>query len=284
MKHILISLTVFAAFTLTVAARPATATLGVDIVRTVYFSALDDKGAPITDLTAADLTVKEGGKERTIAVVQPATTPMTVALFVDDAGTGAFQSAVAQFFDATYGHATYALSVMNPQPIKVADYTADTGLLRTAIGRLGQRGRIPADTEQIVEAVAGAAKELQQLNAPRPVIVVMTVRGEKPLSDLADTALSNLRISGASLHLPYITGNELGKVLGDGPKQSGGMIQQASAGVALGPVLAKIADNLMHQYVLRYTIPDGVKPNDRLSLSTSRKGVKLLAPSRLPDK
>jgi hypothetical protein len=40
----------------------------------------------------------------------------------------------------------------------------------------------------------------------------------------------------------------------------------------------------MHQYVLTYNIPDGVKLNERLSLATSRKGVTLLAPSRLPDK
>jgi len=36
--------------------------------------------------------------------------------------------------------------------------------------------------------------------------------------------------------------------------------------------------------VLTYTIPDGVKLSDRLSLTTSRKDVKLLAPTRLPDK
>jgi hypothetical protein len=49
-------------------------------------------------------------------------------------------------------------------------------------------------------------------------------------------------------------------------------------------VLAKIADNLMHQYVLTYTNPAGVKLNEKLSLTTRLKGVTLLAPSRLPDK
>jgi hypothetical protein len=209
---------------------------------------------------------------------------MQVAFLVDDAGTGAFQTAVAQFIDATLGHAQYAVSVLSPQPIKVANYTADVDALKTALGRMGQRGRISVDGEQVIEAVGGAAKELQQRKAARPVIVVLTVSGEKALSDLADSALSNLKGSGASLNVLYITGIQLGKVLGDGPKQSGGMIQQANGGVALGPVLAKIADNLMHQYVLTYNIPDGVKLNERLSLATSRKGVTLLAPSRLPDK
>ena len=62
------------------------------------------------------------------------------------------------------------------------------------------------------------------------------------------------------------------------------MTQQVSRGVTIAPVLAKIADNLTHQYVLTYTIPDGVKLSDRLSLTTSRKDVKLFAPTRLPDK
>lgn len=288
MKRILISLPVFAAFILAVtdrvAATPGTAAPGADVLRTVYFSAVDDKGAPVTDLTAADLAVKEGGKERPIAGVQRATAPMHVAVFVDDAGTGAFQSAVAQFFDATRGRAQYSVSIMNPQPIRVANYTADFDALRAAIGRLGPRGRVSVDGEQIVEAVGGAAKELQQLRAVRPVIVVLTVSGEKALSDIADSAMSNLKDSGASLHVLYITGNNLGRVLGDGPKQSGGMIQQASPGVPLGPVLAKIADNLAHQYILSYSIPDGTKLSDRFSLTTSRKDVKLLAPSRVPDR
>jgi hypothetical protein len=288
MKRILISLLAFAAFaqmvTDRVAATAGTAAPRADVLRRVYFSALDDKGAPVTDLTAADLTVKEGGKDRQIAGVQPATAPMHVAIFVDDAGTGAFQTAVSQFFGTTLGHARFAVSVMNPQPIKVVDYTADVDDLKAAIGRLGQRGRVVADGEQIVEAVGEAAKELLQLKASRPVIVVLTVRGETALSDMADAAMSNLQNSGASLHVLYITGNALGKVLGDGPKQSGGMIQQASPGVPLAPVLVKIANNLMHQYVLTYTIPDGVKLSDRLSVTTSRKDVKILAPSRVPDK
>jgi len=38
------------------------------------------------------------------------------------------------------------------------------------------------------------------------------------------------------------------------------------------------------QYLLTYTLPDGVKPADRLSVSTSRKGVTLTAPSRVATK
>lgn len=279
MKRIVTSSAVFLALTisLTAATRP-------DVTRTIYFSAVDAKGAPVTDLTEADLAVKEGGKDRPIAAVKPATAPMHLYLLVDDAGTGAFQAGVAQFIQATFGRALFAISVLSPQPINVADFTADGDTLRAALGRMGQRGKIPGDGEQIIAAVSDAAKELQKRKAARASIVVLTVVGEKALSDQSDEALNALKSSGASLNVVYLTGLDLGKVLGDGPKQSGGMIQQVNGHGVSGPVLATIADNLMHQYVVTYNIPDGVKLNERLALTTTRKGVTLIAPSRLPDK
>jgi hypothetical protein len=62
------------------------------------------------------------------------------------------------------------------------------------------------------------------------------------------------------------------------------MIEQVTGNLALAPMLKKVADNLLNQYVLTYTLPDGVKPNEKLQLSTTRKGVKLIAPTKLPDK
>jgi VWFA-related protein len=256
---------------------------GTETVRTVYFTALDGKGTPVPDLTAADLTVKENGKDRVIATLRQATAPLHVAILVDDAGTGGFRSAVAQFLQKASGRGTFAISLLSPQPIKVADFTTDVDTLNGAINRLGPRGRIVPDTEQIIEAVREAANALQERRGRR-AIVVLTVAGEKAASDLADDALGALKRSGAVLSVLSITGADAGRVLGDGPRQSGGTVQQVSGQVPLGGVLAQIADNLLYQYALTYTLPDGVKPGDKLSLSTSRKGVTLLAPSRIPDK
>jgi len=265
------------------AATTGSARPNADIVRTVYFSAVDAKGVHVTDLTAAELTVKEGGKDRVIEAVKPATALMQLSIIVDDAGTGGFTAAVGQFIQATFRRAEYAIRVLNPQAIKVMDFTQNGDDLRAALGRMGQRGRVTVDNEQMIAGVFDAAKELRQRKARRASIIALTVAGEKPLADNADEALNALKNSGASLSVVHVTGVELGKVLGDGPKQSGGMIEQVNGHVVPGPTLAKFADNLLNQYVLTYTIPDGVKLNERLSLSTSRKGVKLLAPTRIPD-
>ena len=256
---------------------------GAETQRTVYFSAFDAKGTAVTDLTAADLAVKENGKDRAIASVVAATEPILVSILVDDGGSGGFQAPVAQFLDAMAGHAQFAIRAFNPQPTRVADFTADTGALQKALTAIGQRGLVNTAGDQMQDAINEAATELQKRKAPRAAIVVLTAGGEKALSTQAESTLTALKNSGASLHVVHLAGIELGQVLGDGPKRSGGTVQQITGGVVPGPVLAKIADALLKQYVLTYTLPDGVKPNDRLSLTTSRKGITLLAPSRIPD-
>jgi hypothetical protein len=256
-----------------------------DQVRTVYFSALDAKGTPVSDLTAADLAIKEGGKDRAIATLEPATAPMQVAILIDDGGSGVFQPAVLQFLQATVGHAQFSISLMNPQPNRILDYTADVEALRAAVGKLGQRGRIQSGGgEQIIEAVSETAKELRQREAKRPIIIVLTTVGETALSDRADEAMGNLKNSAAALSVIHIAGLQMGAVLGDGPKQTGGLIEQVADGVMIGQALSRVANNLLHQYVVTYTLPEGVKPNEKFALSTSRKGIKIVAPSKIPDK
>ena len=94
--------------------------------RRVYVSALDDKGTPVNDLTAADFTVKENGKAREIVRAAPATAPMQIAILVDDNGTGLFRYAVSKFIEALLGKAEFSISTVSPQTIKLVDYTAKT--------------------------------------------------------------------------------------------------------------------------------------------------------------
>ena len=46
--------------------------------------------------------------------------------------------------------------------------------------------------------------------------------------------------------------------------------------------LEKLGDELLNQYEVVYAVPDGVKPSDKLSISTKRRNVNLYAPSRPP--
>ena len=257
---------------------------GAQVTRKVYISATDAKGAPVTDLTAADITVKEGGKEQPIASLEPAVAPMQVAILVDDGGTGAFQSAVGQFLQRTIGHGQFSISLLSPQATKLVDFTEDVDALKGALSRMGARGRLQPDGDQMLEAIADASKTLQQRKAERPVIVAMTMAGGQPHSIDPKNVLTTLRLSGAGLYVVSFTGADLGMVMGDGPKQSGGRVEQAGSGTAIAAAALKIADALQHQYLLTYSLPAGVKRSDRLTVATSRKGISLTSPSRVPDK
>ncbi len=254
-----------------------------DTTRTVYISAADSKGAPVTDLTAADLAVKEGGQDRVIASLKDATAQMEVAIIDDDDGSGFYQPAVLQVLQALGEHAAYSIRNFNPQAAKILDYTSDVGPIQAALDKLGRRGKVQRDGELLLDAISVSVKELQERKAARRVILLLTLSGEGQTRN-PDITMNELQATGVMLNVVHLTGARIGLVTGDGPKQSGGRIEQVGALSAVPAAITKITDTLMHQYVLTYTLPDGVKPSDRLSVSTSRKGVSLLAPSRIPDK
>jgi VWFA-related protein len=270
--------------------------------RRVYVSATDSKGALVTDLAAADFVVKEGGKDREIVKAAPATAPMQIAILVDDNGTGLFRYAVGKFIEALLGHAEFAISTVTGQTLKLLDYSANTQALSEAIGKLTARPSTN-DGGQLLDGISETAQDLERRKAGRPLIIALTVGGEEHSTLPAHHVLDNLRQSGAALHVIVVVNSSLrsqanpttasallgenmnlGEVLGDGPKQSGGHRDEiiAAAGIITG--LQQLADTLKNQYVIEYTLPDGVKPSDKLSVTVKRRGVTLRAPTRIPDR
>lgn len=285
MTHRSILLLVASTITLTGGAASAVKPAPVaGVTRQIYISATDKSGAPVTDLTAADVTIKEGGKDRPVESLKPATGPMHVAILVDDAGSGAFQAAIAQFLDRTLARGQFSITLLNPQASMLVDFTNDPSALRDALGRLGKRGRLQADGDQMLDAIGRAAKGLQQRKAERGVVVALTLTGGKPESIEPDHVLDSLRASGAMLNVVHLLGADIGMVMGDGPRHSGGRIEEAGNGNGIIPAMIKIAESLQTQYVVTYTIPDGTSLSDRIAVSTSRKGIKLTAPTRITAK
>ena len=72
----------------------------------------------------------------------------------------------------------------------------------------------------------------------------------------------------------------LGLVLGDGSRESGGRHDQVIS-TTLIPTFERLADELLNQYALTCVVPDGVKPTEKLSVASKRKGVTIRAASRL---
>ena len=268
--------------------------------RTVYVTVTDKNGLPIEDLTAADFEIKEGGKTVLVSEARIAKDPMQIALIVDDNGTGLFRSPLARFVQRLDGHAVMALSSVTGQTMKLVDYTQSTDAILQGLSTLNARPGTP-DGGQLLEGISEAAVELRKREATRPLIIAFTVGGEEHSTVNSDHVLDQLRKSGATLHVFSVESSalrstvaaanprdllqenmHLNRVLGDGPKQSGGRHQSivASTGFLVG--LQNLAAELTAQYRITYTLPPGAKRAEKLNVSVKRKGLTVRAPAKLP--
>lgn len=253
-----------------------------DIVRTVYVSATDRSGKQVTDLTASDLVVKENGQSRDVIDLIPATDPCHVAILVDDGGDGLMQMAVAALLNAAPARTLVSIRMLNPQAIVLNDYSSDPGVLQKSVNRLVQRGRLQRDPMILSDVVAAAAKEMRKRELSRPVIVALTNGGESTEREIAREILEDLRASGAALHVVHVVGVDFSAVMMDGPTQSGGSATVSTSTQGFAEAASVIAKTLAYQYRLTYRLPDGVRPSDRLQVSTTRPNVKVVAPTRIP--
>ena len=272
----------------------------VPLVRTVYVSAVDRKEVPVTDLTAREFILKEGGDIREILKIEPATTPMRIAIIVDDSGTGIFRVPVANFVNQLLGHADFSIKHVIAQAVRLVDYTSDVEMLRNAILRLGVRAETP-EGGRVVEAVFDSSKELDDVE--RPVIVVLTDTHSAYSTLPAQHVLDELQRSGAMLNVIAVARLaslnpssvpttkdkpadllehqlDINRVLGDGPKQTGGRRVEIGGLGGTIPELQGVAAVLKQQYLITYLVPAGEKLNQRLNVSVKRRGVTVRAPAR----
>lgn len=296
--------------TLAVIAAMAVMVAGADArqgTRTVHLIALDDRGQVLPDLRPSDIVLKAGGKLLEVIRVEPAATALRITVLVSDAGTGGFQQGIASFVERLRDRAEIGLVSVLTQPEVVTNFSSDAAVLRAGVRRLGLRGR--QDGAQVMEAINDAARAVPS-EGRRPVIVVLRVgvEGTTPLDggDIRErlrrsgallyvistaaaarqppsTARTGLSKEQAQLHDDEILASRrnLLEVLGDGARESGGRHDEIVATTIVSPALERIADELLNQYQVVCAVPQGVKANDKLSVTVKRKGVKIQAPDRL---
>ncbi|HET7697308.1 MAG TPA: hypothetical protein VFK57_16460 [Vicinamibacterales bacterium] len=270
--------------------------------RRVHVSAFDRNGAVVADLVAGDVAVKEGGKSRQVTALRPATGALQIAILVDDNGTGLFRVAVGRFIEALLGRAEFSIISVTGQPRKLTPFTGSADLLSAAVSQLIARPGSP-DGGQLLSGIYESALDFERRRVERPVILALTVGGEEHTPLPPDHVLSELRKSGAALHVVSVLGSTLrptaptnrpsdllnenlglNEVLGDGPKRSGGRREEVPAIAGAMTGLQQLAESLKRQYVVEYTLPDGVRASDRFSITTTRRDVTLRAPTHIPDK
>jgi hypothetical protein len=263
--------------------------------RTVYITATDGKGAPVPDLTAADLVVKEGGKEREVIRAAPASAKMRLTVAVEERliSDSSIRQAIFELMRRLTDYAEIRLITIGLRNYTVVDYTGSLDVLVSAINKFTLN---PNRDSNLAEGVLEIADHYADSKVERPVLIVLALSGGQAGVD-GRTVLEKLRQSAAVMYsatLAWTT--ETGavgtltdqssreQVLGDGPKQSGGRRIEVPSTGAFPRSLLQVADELRAQYAVTYVLPDGVKPDKRFAVSSKRKGLNLRGPAAIPDR
>jgi len=280
--------------------------------RTVFASVLDKDGTPVTDLTAADFEVKEGGRVQEISSVKIATAPLRLHTIVSDGGTGAFQLGVLRLVQTLQVPAEFAFTSVLVQPERLTGFTDSPQRVGEALQRLGKRSGLTAGN-QLMEAIVGALGDIAA-EGKRPVLLVLRIGNEATSTIAADTIREALRDTGTTMYVVSRSGASKGGltyagssgtpaeiaqrqmnaadladaalnlnlVLGDGSRDSGGYQQEISLLTAVA-TLEQLAREIKTQYEITYVLPSGTKPSDKLQVTTKRKNVTLRAPQKIRD-
>jgi len=263
--------------------------------RTLYVTVVDDEGYSVPGLTPADFVIIEGGKLRTITSVAPASEKVRLALMVEQilVGHNYVRVALAAFVARMCRSAEIALFTVSQRAEKLVDYTSDPkvlvdGIRNLPVGLTRQSGAVP-------DAISEVAKQFEKAKPARPAIVLAVIEQgqstDNPESVLSQIAKSKAQVWAVSLSISGTAANSFAsrqqivgreQVIGDGSVQSGGRRIPILALPGFEDGLQQVADDLVNQYLITYTLPDGVKPSDRVSVSLEKPGTVLRAPKRVP--
>lgn len=250
--------------------------------RSVVVAVLDRNDAPVADLAANALIVREDGIAREIVRVAPAPPPTEIAILVDDSQAAMpyvrdirealtnFANAVADMEPAP----AVRLTTFGDRPTVVTDFTPSFSAVSRGIDRVMPR---PGAGATFIEALVETGRDLRARKAQRPVIVALVMEGGPEFGTLAHTdVVDALRRAGASLWTVVLASRggsgsspadrERNMVLGDVTTQSGGRNRIVLAGQQLPAAFETLAATLGSRHEITYGRPDTLIPPSRVEI------------------
>lgn len=254
--------------------------------RVAYVSAWDEKTrAPITGLGPEAFIVREDGARREVLRVTPATTPMPVAILVDNSQAARnhiadIRRALTGFVRALDGVGPIAIIGVADRPTILRDYTTDQKQLEAGVGKIFA---MPDSGATLLDAIVETSSGLRKREEDRAAIVVLTTENVEFSTRHYNDVLEGLANGGAMMHAVVLT-TPAGAALNDearnravvldrGPKESGGTRTDVLASQAFEAKLKELAAILKSQHRVIYARPDSLIPPEKLEISSARAGV-----------
>jgi VWFA-related protein len=252
--------------------------------RTLFVSAVNDKGEPVEDLRVNDIIVREDGLQREVLRVSRATEPIDIALLVDNSAAAddaivQMREALTKFVNKMAPGNQIALVTLADRPTIVVDYTSDQKRLDAGIGRLFS---LSTSGMTLLDAIVEVSRGLGRRETPRAVIVPVINDGvefsNRYHRDVIDAAMTaNAPIHAVTVGSFYVNGDDAVRersfVLDMGTKDTGGQRLTLLSPMGLDNALQKLARELSSQYKVVYGRPQSLIPPRKLELSSARNDV-----------
>ena len=252
--------------------------------RTLYVSAVDEKGEPIEGLGPNDFIVREDGAPREVLRVSRAIEPIDIAILVDDSAASeqliprvreALRPFVARMSDGNQ----IALIGLADRPTILANYTSNPALLEKGIGLLWPRTRAGST---LLDGIFEVSRGLERRETPRAVIIPVITDGGDFANRQYDQVIQEVKRASVAIHAVTV-GNfnstddeELrnrGRMLAEGTKTSGGQRVNLLTPMAVQQAFDRLARELLSQYKVVYGHPESLIPPTKFEVIARRPGI-----------
>jgi hypothetical protein len=254
--------------------------------RVLYVSAWDEKThAPVTGLATDAFTVKEDSRAREVLRVSPATSPMPIAILVDNSQAARnhiteIRRALTSFVRAVEGLGPVSIVGIADRPTILTDYSTELKQLDAGIGKVFA---MPGSGATLLDAIVEVSKGLARREEDRAAIVVLTTENIEFSTRHYQDVLEELKKGGAQLHAVILNtpagaslsdeSRNRASVLDRGPRESGGTRTDVLASQAFHTKMLELAAILKSQHRVVYARPESLIPPEKIEVSATKPDV-----------
>ena len=254
--------------------------------RVLYVSVWDEATrAPITGLGADGFNVREDGIRREVLRVTPATSPMSVAILVDNSQAATptiadLRKALSSFVRSLDGIGPVAIIGVADRPTVLRDYTTDQKQLQDGVNRVFA---LPGSGATLLDAVVEVSQGLAKRETDRAAMVIVTGEHREFSTRHYQDVLEALAKGGAMMHALVLTGpggtslndeaRNRASVLDIGPRESGGTRADVLSSQAFEIKLKELAAILKSHHRVTYSRPQTLIPPRKIEVSAAKPGM-----------
>lgn len=266
--------------------------------RVAYVTVVDTSTQqPISGVTKEQLVIREDGNRREVLSVAPATSPMPVAVIIDNSQAAAptitdLRKALATFITGVEGLGPVGLFTVAERPTILKEYTTAQKDLLDAAARIFH---VPSSGATLLDTISDVSKGLGKRESDRAAIVVVTGENTEFSTLQYRDVLDAVSTSGAMMYAIVLVNpngsmstdeaRNRATVLDRGPRESGGVRTDVLTSMSFEPRLKALAQLLKSQYRVTYARPQSLLPPEKFEVSATKSGLEVRgAPARAQEK